>query len=321
MFDAIGVYARLFMMIQPIFIVGIPRTGSTLWSNIIARDPNVMRFGEMHFLNPWHQDFRNFLRQNVGDLAKDNSVETLIDILFSGGQYAGLRGNYWEQIQKINPELLKQRMQEAVLASDRSLASIFRIVVDEPTRIRGYEKCLIKFPVYFSYVRLLKVWYPNAKIVHITRDPRATAMSKTNDPGGTGKRLPRHPRLGLLIRYVMKVFVVVQYIWSSYMHRKNSGSNNYALFRYEDLLANPEHTIRELCKFTGMDFNQDMLNPRKGQPSSLTGERRDGFDVTTAARWKQGLRPLEVHMITWVTRGSMRRLGYNPDTHPVYQGK
>lgn len=305
-------------MTEPIFIIGIPRSGSTLWSNIIAQDAEVMRFGEMHFLNPWHRDFRYFLRKEIGDLSNNGAVDLLADKLFSGNQWEGLRGNYWEQIQKKQPEVLKQHIRESLLASDRSLASIFRIVVDESARIRGYTRCLIKFPVYFSYLGLLKRWYPNARIIHITRDPRATAISKTSDPGGTLKRLIKYPRIRIAIQYVMKIFVIVQYVWSSRVHKRFKDSNNYALFHYEDLLSDPEKTIRELCEFAGLKFNSNMLNPQKGQPSSITGRRKDGFDKSSAARWMKVLSPAEASIITLLTRASMRRLEYNPDTHPVY---
>ena len=306
-------------MIKPIFIVGLPRTGSTLWSNIIDRDDKVMRFGEMHFLNPWHRDFRYFLKQNVGDLRKDANVIRMLDLLFSGQKYEGLRGNYWEQIQGVKPDLLKNNLKKSILESDRSLGAIFKALIIESTRIRGYHRCLIKFPVYVNHLDELFEWFPDAPVVHITRDPRGTAASKTSDPGGTAKRIREFPALKGVISMVMTMFVVIQYIWTSYSHIKAAHHQRYALYRYEDLLHDPETTITKLCNHIGIQFTNALLNPNSGQPSSLTGEIRGGFDRKSALHWELRLSPSQAKIILFLTKAAMRRLGYNPSKHPIYQ--
>ena len=66
------------------------------------------------------------------------------------------------------------------------------------------------------------------------------------------------------------------------MHLQLECLNNYRLFRYEDLLADPERVLRELCDFIETDFTEEMLEPQKGrhehQPSSLTGKQQKAFD-------------------------------------------
>ena len=85
----------------------------------------------------------------------------------------------------------------------------------------------MKFPVYVNYVPQLLQWYPQCKIIHITRDPRATAMSRTNDPGGTQIRIRKYPNLAYFIKKIMVMFVVIQYIWTSKLHCKYKDLNNY----------------------------------------------------------------------------------------------
>ena len=48
------------------------------------------------------------------------------------------------------------------------------------------------------------------------------------------------------------------------MHRRFQHLQNYRLFRYEDLLAEPEKTLKELCQFIGVDFTDDFLHPERG---------------------------------------------------------
>ena len=299
-------------MIQPIFIVGLPRTGSTLWSNIIGIDETVMRFGEMHYLNPWHYDINYFVKNEAGELLDDENARLLVNKLFSGKIYKGLRGNYWQQIQKINPVELQDRLATKFIKSDRSLSALFKLLVAESTEIRGYSKCLIKFPVHISRIGWLLKVCPEAKVIHITRDPRATALSKTNDPGGIAVKFNSFFITRVLIRQVMMIFVALQYIQSSIVHSRYKDNPNYALFKYEDLLFEPENVIRELCEFAGLNYSVAMLQPRKGQPSSITGKRKHGFDPASAVRWKEKMNGVEVRFFTWITRSSMKRFGYDP---------
>jgi hypothetical protein len=180
--------------------------------------------------------------------------------------------------------------------------------IEELANHYGFNRCCVKFPVFVNYIPHLMEWYPNGKIIHITRDPRALAVSRANF---WGERRLRSRKL-------MMLFVILQYVWTSRLHCKFNGIENYALFRYEDLLADPERTILELCDFTGIDFVPQMLYPREGQASSVTGEKSSGFNRKAASHWRNLISPLEEKIITIFTRSSMKRFGYDPMNHPVF---
>lgn len=311
-------------MDNPIFIVGLPRSGSTLLHNIIVMNPRIFRLAEMHFLSPWRKDFRYFVRKYVGDLSFEKNVEKMIDMIFSTKTIDGITGAFWrfENINVVyNPEI-KKKLCSKIIQSDRSIGSIFKILIEEITHLSGYKRCCVKFPVYVNYVPELLKWYPGCKVVHVTRDPRAIAMSKKNDPGGTAIKLAKHPRFGFFMRQIRVFFVIVQYIWTSKLHCKYKQNNNYKLIQYEDLLENPEKIVKELCQFIDIDFTRKILELHQGQhdhqPSSLTKKKQRKFDRTAAYRWKKVISPLEKMIITWFTKGSMKKFGYDPQNHPIY---
>jgi hypothetical protein len=66
-----------------------------------------------------------------------------------------------------------------------------------------------------------------------------------------------------------------------------------------------------------------MLDPQKGrhehQPSSLTGKQQKAFDASAAVRWQAVISPLDKWIITVLTKQSMKRLQYDPKTHPIFQ--
>ena len=313
-------------MNDPIFIIGLHRTGSTLWHNLIAMCPGVMRLTETRFLGPGRQrDFRYFLRTQVADLSRDVNIDRMLDLCFSKASPPGLDGAFWrfENIEAAkNPELRREIFRR-IRQSDRSLGAIARIFIEEVTRFSGCERACVKFPVDTAHIPELLEWFPGCKIMHITRDPRAIAMSKTNDPSGTAIKVFRHPRLAWLIRKLSVWFVIAQYRQTARAHSRFRHLGNYKLFRYEDLLAEPEKTLRSLCEFIGLDFTQDLLHPEAGhhehQRSSLTGTQRKAFDPTTAVRWQDVIPAFDKWLITNLTKRSMRTLGYDPATHPIFR--
>lgn len=313
------------MIKSPIFIIGLPRSGSTLFHNLIVMNPKIFRLAEMHYLNPWRKDFRYFLKNKVGDLSKEENIRKMIDMIFSSETIDGITGAFWrfENIEAVkNPEF-KRELYNKISESDKSLESIFKILLEELTRFSGYNRFCVKFPVYVNNVPELLKWYPDCKIIHVTRDPRAIAMSKTNDPGGTAVVIKKYPYLKFFIRKAMIAFVIVQYIWSSRLHQKYKNYKNYALFKHEDLLAEPEKVLKELCEFMEVDYDPCMLELDKGrhehQSSSVTEKKTRNIDKKAAVRWKAIITPFENIIITWLTKKSMKRFEYNPETHPVFK--
>ena len=299
-------------MEKPIFIIGLPRSGSTLWLNVLAQNKKICRIGEMHYLTPFKKDFRHFIKKNIGDLSYDENIRKMVDLILSRKRIPGIHESFWYydigNIQDVNIDYL---LKKKLLQSDRSLGSLFKIIIEEISEIKGHNRCCVKFPVYINYVHKLIQWYPKSKIVHITRDPRAIAISRTNDPGGTENKIRNYPHRAYIIKKSMIYFVAMQYVWASKLHCRYKGMNNYALFRYEDLLDNPEKVVKKLCSFTEVDFVLKMLDPEEGQASSVTGKKYRGFNKESATHWKRLISPIDEKILTFFTRGSARRFGYN----------
>lgn len=308
-------------MESPIFIVGLHRTGSTLWHNIISMSPVVCRLTEIRFLAPrwWHKDVVHFIREQVGSLDVDTNVERMVEMFFSRKSFSGLEGAYWrfENYENIVDDLeFRKDFANRIKNSDRSLGSVFKALVEELARATGKSRSCVKFPVDINFIPKLFEWYPRCKIMHITRDPRAIAVSRTNDPSGTALRARRHPYLSLVIRKAAMLFSAFQYEWSSRIHEASRSLDGYKLYRYEDLLYDPERVIRDLCEFLNLEFVDGMLQPQIGvhehQPSSITGSKRKELDKEAAWRWQKVIASSDNRLITMLTRRAMERLEYHP---------
>jgi hypothetical protein len=313
-------------MKSPIFIVGPHRAGSTLWHNLISMCPGIMRLTDPRFLSDGrHKDFRYFLRTSVGELSVDQEVDKMVELCFAKKQLPGLDSTFWrfENIDAAGDSRLKKEISRRIKQSDRSLGAIARILIEEITRFSSCERACVKFPVDVGHIGELLTWFPDCRIMHITRDPRALAMSKTNDPSGTAIRLRQHPHLAGLIRKLSVWIVIAQYRGAARVHRRFQHLSNYKLFRYEDLLVEPEKTLRELCEFVDVKFSENLLHPEIGrhehQPSSLTGKQQKALDASAAIRWQKVISAFDKWLITSLTKQSMTTLGYDPATHPIFR--
>jgi hypothetical protein len=310
----------------PIFIIGPHRSASTLWFNLIASRAGILRLAEPRFMGARRQrDFRFFLKTQARDLSTEADIERLVEVCFSRKNRPGLECAFWrfEGVPVADNTELKKEIARRLINSDRSIGAIARIFIEEMVRFSGKTRACVKFPVDVRYIPELIAWFPDCRILHITRDPRAMATSKLNDPFGTAMRVWEHPRLAWLIRKITVWFVVAQYRASARYHRRFEGLKNYRLFRYEDLLAEPEKTLRDLCAFTGCEFTPDMMEPENGehehQPSSLTGKRQKEFDRQAAVRWQKVIPRVDCWAVNFLTKGSMRILGYDPASHPIFR--
>ena len=94
------------------------------------------------------------------------------------------------------------------------------------------------------------------------------------------------------------------------------GAEQYRVVRYEDLVADAERTVRDLCSFLGVSFDPDVLRPTYyGHPWG--GNNFDGltFDrpvATNVDRWRERIDPHEACVIEFHLGEAMRAWGYEP---------
>ena len=290
------------MSTNPVFIIGLHRTGSTLLKEVINQNPSIaMATDEIHLKTPWYKDFFNYA-EKYGNLKNNQIINDFVDFLLDGN----LQGSFWKELKNTNID--ENRVRQRILNSNRSYKSLVTIIMEEYAFSEGKVRYGSKYPVHFSKVQLLEDWYPDCKIIHITRDPRAICASKVNDRA-TNNRKKSSPFFSPLIHYGTILFFVFEYYWSSKIHSSWSSNPNYMKIRYEDLVVNPKKTIESICDFTEIDFSMTMLNA-SGKSSSHKKKEKSGFDITRVYKWKKILTIFEKSLITSLTINSMKRLGY-----------
>jgi hypothetical protein len=97
------------------------------------------------------------------------------------------------------------------------------------------------------------------------------------------------------------------------------GDERFALLRYEDLVQDPEPTMRELLDWLGEPWSDDVLHHNdvqaaRGAPRLSAGSTRTRDPITAelADRWAQAMQPLERELLVERTGALAGYLGYDP---------
>jgi tetratricopeptide (TPR) repeat protein len=209
---------------RPIFIVGMPRSGTSLVEQVLASHPQVFGGGEL----PHVSNLAGRLRQ----LAPGDGYPDTI----SASQLDEMARVYLAQLDKI----------------DRQAARITD-----------------KAPGNFLYVGLIARMLPGARIVHCRRDPLATCWSCFSK-NFVGAHAYSYGLADLGHYYIQCQRLMAHW-------RQAPGGRMFEL-EYERLVRYPEHTMRELVAFCGLDWSDACLrfheNPRRMPSASYDQVRR-----------------------------------------------
>ncbi len=158
-----------------------------------------------------------------------------------------------------------------------------------------------KTPLYCMNLPTIRKILPEARFVHIIRDGRAACLSL--------RRMWFSPseKIGDLASYWRNCVLKAR--------RGGSGSPDYLEVRYEDLILNAEGTLRRICNFVDLEYDEVMLQYYIRAPVRLKEHKGRTFSdgtslVTQEQRIRQQQRTTEppdpAQVLGWMTSMSAR---------------
>jgi len=223
--------------VQPIFVLGMPRSGTTLTESIIANHPMVFGAGELHHMH------RLFPIEN------EAAVVRLAELL----------GGPEEQI------------------SQAITSYIERLDAHAP----GSPRITDKMPANFLMLGLIHALLPNARIVHIARDPVDTCVSCFTR---LFERSQYHTYdLTELGRYYNAYSRIMTH-WEQVLPK-----NAFYTVRYEALVDDPETESRALLDHCGLEWDDACLSfhtaKRRVRTASVTQVRSPVYQ-SSIQKWR-----------------------------------
>jgi tetratricopeptide (TPR) repeat protein len=231
---------------RPVFIVGMPRSGTTLVEQILASHPQVHGAGEVHAL-------RNCLRE---ELAPDNADYAL-------------------------------PAQIATLDATALACTAARYSTWMDGQAAGALKVTNKLPGNMVFVGLIHLLYPDARIIHCSREPLDTCLSCFTKLFTTG-----HPfayELGELGRFY-RMYDRLMQGWRAAL------PGRMLELSYERLVADFETQVRAVVAHCGLPWDDACLHfyesKRSVRTASLAQVRRPIY-ANSVGRWKNYEKELE----------------------------
>jgi hypothetical protein len=151
-------------------------------------------------------------------------------------------------------------------------------------------------------VTLLDI-FPDARMIHLVRDGRAVAASLLPLPWGPNRidRAARH---------------WVEMVGHGLAAEARWGGSRVARVRYEDVVQEPEATLRRLCAFLQIEYQPRMLRADGFRVPAYTREqhRRVGMppDPGRVDAWRKALSPRQVEIFESVVGDFLWCFGYTP---------
>lgn len=223
----------------PIFIVGMPRSGTTLVEQIISSHPSVYGAGELHYLPMVLMDVAKREKISIPDMMKSLTAEMINHI---GTEYLA-------NIKKLNSE--------APHITD-------------------------KMPSNYIHVGLIHLVFPNAKIIHLQRNPLDVCLSAFSRLFHRGQ----HHSYNLVEqgRHYRDYGRVMQH-WRNVLP-----PDAFFDIRYEDLIDDTDKYARQLISYCGLAWDDNCLafyeSKRRVKTASIMQVRQPIYK-TSVEKWRR----------------------------------
>ncbi len=287
------------------FIVGCPRSGTTLLGRMVDAHPDIAVIHEGRFAPDWYERRRG--------LTADGLVTPeLIGSLLGHRPFKNV---------SVGREELEGLLDGgAPVTYADFVAGIF----DLHGRAHGKRLVGDKTPHYVRSLPTLHSLWPAAKIVHLIRDGRDVTQSvlgwrKVTERGGSVARFSafREDRVAT---------VACWWEWLVRLGREDGaaiGPAGYHEIRSEALVAEPAAECRRLCDFLGVPFDDRMLGFHEGRERDDPGldAKKAWRPVTPGLRdWRSEMSPADVERFEAVAGGLLDELSYERAGRPLSTG-
>ncbi|CAN5531422.1 hypothetical protein BH11ARM2_BH11ARM2_02330 [soil metagenome] len=274
-----------------LFIVGSGRCGTTILRAMFDSHPEYAIPSETHLFNHYEQyhrqKFENPATRDQGfvDLFKEDRIE-------------GIR-------------LDQGRVKELLAETDGSWENLFLAMLTTYRESRNRHRAGEKSPKHLVRIEHLHKAYPDAKFIHVVRDPRAVVSSFVNAKFykyAEGKNPYR---------------AIDKWVQAMKIHRMVMGwpdHSCYATTRYEDLVTQPEVELRRLCEFMSVEFDPNMIDYKNHATVGFVRDEKNRAGIRTDLHqgsletWRQKIPAKLIAMTEALCGNGMEEFGYKRDT-------
>ncbi|WP_113700385.1 sulfotransferase family protein [Nonomuraea lactucae] len=219
---------------RPVFVVGCPRSGTTMLQLMLHSHPRIAVPPETRFLIPAYMRRRSF-----GDMRLAQRRRALAEWV------AGDRTTKFRELKIDKDDYVRQAV-EGPGSLGSVLGTTFRMYAERFGKVRWGDKR----PSYVKQIEYILRLFPDAQFIHLIRDGRDCVASLKEMPWYT------HNSFHAVSTWAEAIDAGVKL-------RRTMPEDGYYELRYEDLTDDPSTELKKLCAFLREDFDPAMVSPRE----------------------------------------------------------
>jgi hypothetical protein len=260
-------------MSSPFFIVGCPRSGTTIMKNLLRAHPNLTIARESHFIPQYYKAY--------GDPATDKEAERLAARILDS-----------RFIRELGVALTPADFRHC-----RSYRAVVSLLFDSYADTQGKSRWGEKTPQNVTEIPVLAEIFPGAQFIHIIRDGRDVAMSWL--------KLPYEPRNLYTAATMWRDRV-------SAGRRSGAAlpQSQYLEVRFEHLLNDAPATMRSVCEFLGEPYDEAVLTPDPGPNRAEAQISHDHIVSGNHGKWKRSMKRRDLALFEGIASDLLSDLGY-----------
>lgn len=270
----------------PIFIAGPDRSGTTLMFALLASHPNLSM---VRRTNMWR-----YFHGRYGPLSDPANFEQCLDHMVR-----------YNRMRHLNPDPV--RIRHEFWQGEPSYGRLFALFHEHHMQRAGKTRWGDKSLHTELFADALFAEFPDARLLHMARDPRDRYASVRKRYGRDNRRV------GAATGRWLKSMRAAETNLQRY-------PANYKIVHFERLAAHPEETLQEICAFIGEQFTPSMLrmegaaeHREQGGNSSFAPLQPGTISTKPIGRFRTVLDGPEIAFIQQVARPEMTHLGYQPE--------
>lgn len=285
-----------------VFVTGASRSGTTMLARMLGAHSSILACNELHYFGSlWDP-------QDTDLKFSDPELVNLAAVLLAR-QTRGL----WSGRPTDVEQNRGRRLVRDLSAHDRTGAGLFAAVLRHFAEDAGKAFACEQTPRNIFYAKQLLALYPNARIVHLVRDPRAVLASQKNR--WKLRRLGAHhlPASEMLRNRVNYHPLTISKLWASATEEamRLDGHARFMVVRFEDLAHDPQGGAQRLCSFLDLRYEPGMLElPRWGSSNLEHTSAQLGISVEVVDKWREHLSAGEALICEKITHHAMQHFHY-----------
>jgi tetratricopeptide (TPR) repeat protein len=243
--------------ITPVFVVGMPRSGTTLVAQMLGANSKACPIGEDDILGRLAIAFYREVAKDSGREVGEWHSNRTLGALSNEGIRSRITHLFWKHVYgKIDAECLA--------------SNCTHVVIDT-----GAD---------FRHIPFMTAFIPEGKVVHSTRNPLDTTISilfSHFDEGHSwAYSLPHIAQYFMAYQFTMRHWGLVGSVFTEYQPSRGCASalqalgDGSAILRYEAVVENPQLAYEPLLQYLGLDWEQRMLHFYNDEHISTTSSNQ-----------------------------------------------